>query len=138
MELLTWARAQWDRIAAWVLVAVGSVALLVGWVGVSQSSYTAQQVPYLMSGGVGALFLVGLGAAMWLSADLRDEWRKLDIVEDELREIRVLLRGLKDASGGRSSFGNNPGVGAVLDVAQSERIQPTDQHPAHRTAGAKA
>ena len=30
------------------------------------------------------LFLLGLGALLWLSADLRDEWRKLDAIDRHL------------------------------------------------------
>jgi hypothetical protein len=32
------------------------------------------------------LFLLGLGALLWLSADLRDEWRKLDAIDRHLLE----------------------------------------------------
>jgi hypothetical protein len=35
-------------------------------------------MPYIASGGLGGIFLLGLGSTLWLSADLRDEWRKLD------------------------------------------------------------
>ena len=78
MELTRWIRAQWDRVAAWALIAAGLVALLVGWWGVSHTAYLAEQVPYLISAGLLGLFLLGVGATLWLSADLRDEWRKLD------------------------------------------------------------
>jgi hypothetical protein len=30
------------------------------------------------------VFLLGLGGVLWLSADLRDEWRKLDRIERRL------------------------------------------------------
>ena len=35
-----------------------------------------------------AVSLLGLGATIWISADLRDEWRKLDEVADLLAEHR--------------------------------------------------
>ena len=84
MELIGWLRAQWDRVAAWVVIAAGAVALLLGWWGVSGSGFPAQQIPYVISGGMVGLFLVGLGGMLWLSADLRDEWRKLDAIERTL------------------------------------------------------
>jgi hypothetical protein len=66
-----------------VLAAVVGVGCAVaGWVGVSDATLTAEQLPYLASGAVGALFALGIAATLWLSADLRDEWSKLD----ELRE----------------------------------------------------
>ena len=86
MEIGKWLRLQWDRVLAWVFVAVGAIALIAGWVGVSGSAYAAGQLPYLISGGIGGIFLLGVGATLWLSADLRDEWRKLDCIEDALRQ----------------------------------------------------
>jgi hypothetical protein len=67
-----------------VLFTVGGVALLVGWVGASGTVFPAEQIPYLASGAAGGLFLLGLGATFWLSADLRDEWHKLDRLERRL------------------------------------------------------
>ena len=87
-EMTTWLRAQWDRVLAWVLGLAGLVALLVGWLGVSGTPYLAEQLPYLVSAGMLGLFLLGVGATVWISADLRDEWRKLDEVADLLAEHR--------------------------------------------------
>lgn len=75
---------QWDRAAGWAAIAAGGVVLLVGWFGLSGTAFPAEQIPYLMSGGIGGLFLLGVGAVLVLSADLRDEWRKLDALEREL------------------------------------------------------
>jgi hypothetical protein len=83
-DALLWVRAQWDRVLAATLFVAGGVALVVAWVGVSRQALTALQVPYVISGGIGGIFLLGLGAVFWLSADLRDEWRKLDQVLDAL------------------------------------------------------
>jgi hypothetical protein len=80
MNFLRWARTEWDRVAAWVLIAFGGLAIVLGWNGVSGRALTAQQIPYVVSGGIGGLFLLGVGAMLWLSADLRDEWRKLDTI----------------------------------------------------------
>jgi len=88
MELTTWVRAQWDRVLAGALAVGGLVALLVGWLGVSSTPYLAEQLPYLVSAGLLGLFLLGLSASVWISADLRDEWRKLDEVADLLSELR--------------------------------------------------
>ena len=84
VDIAKWIRLQWDRVLAWVLIAAGVGALIAGWVGVSGDAYTAGQLPYIISGGIGGIFLLGLGATLWLSADLRDEWRKLDRIEDAM------------------------------------------------------
>jgi hypothetical protein len=80
-------RGQWDRVAAWVAVGVGALVLLLGWLGVSRTAFPAEQIPYIVSAGIGGIFLLGLGALLWISADLRDEWRKLDRIEDALAAV---------------------------------------------------
>jgi hypothetical protein len=81
MGLVKFLRVQWDRFGGALLMLCGGAALLVGWVGVSRSVYPAEQLAYVISGGLGGLFLLGAGATLWLSADLRDEWRLLDGLE---------------------------------------------------------
>ncbi|HKN37642.1 MAG TPA: hypothetical protein VJ456_00885 [Acidimicrobiia bacterium] len=77
-------RNEWDRAGAWLCVTAGAVALVVGYFGVSGTLETGKQLPYVVSGGMAGLFLLGLGALLWVSADLRDEWRKLDAIDRHL------------------------------------------------------
>jgi len=83
-ELRTWIRAQWDRVGAGLAAVAGLVALLLGWLGASDAVLPAAQIPYVMSGGLVGLFLCGVAATLWLSADLRDEWRELHKIEQHL------------------------------------------------------
>lgn len=92
MSILSWLRVQWDRAAAAGAVLLGLLCLLLGWIGTSDSLYLAQQVPYLVSGGLLGIFLLGVGAVLWLSADLRDEWRELRALRDLLTEDRLAQR----------------------------------------------
>ncbi|GAA0612163.1 hypothetical protein GCM10009547_12740 [Sporichthya brevicatena] len=85
-DIVGWLRLQWDRAGAWACVLAGVITLFVGWLGVSETAYTAKQLPYIAGCGLGGMFLLGLGAMLWLSADLRDEWRKLDRIERAIRE----------------------------------------------------
>jgi hypothetical protein len=89
MNLLRLIRSQWDRATAVVFVIGGLVALLVGWLAVSGTILTFEQMPYVLSGGILGLCLVALGATLWLSADIRDEWGKLDRLEEALREVGI-------------------------------------------------
>jgi hypothetical protein len=91
MKILQLLRNQWDRAAAVALLAGGGLALLLGWIGVSGTVFTFRQIPFLISGGLVGVCLIVVAAAVWVSADLRDEWRKLDELQDTLREID--LRG---------------------------------------------
>ena len=84
MELGKWLHVAWDRAVAIALVAAGVVVVLVGWIGVSGEAYPAKQLPFIMSAGVGGVFILGVGALFWLSADLKDEWTKLDRIEEAL------------------------------------------------------
>jgi hypothetical protein len=87
-DLFRICRNHWDRTAAVLAVLGGFGALVGGWAGARQSVFAFRQIPYLLSGGLAGVCLVGVGAALWLSADLRDEWRKLDRLEEILgREI---------------------------------------------------
>jgi hypothetical protein len=84
VDLSTWLRNQWDRAGALALLVVGLVALLLGWLGVSREGLPAAQIPYLASGALLGLFALGAAATMWLSADLRDLWRKFDDIHRDL------------------------------------------------------
>ena len=83
-----WLKNQWDRTAAVVAVLVGGLAILIGWLGASDAKLTTEQLPYLASGAVFGLFALGIGATLWLSADLRDEWRKLEEINQGLQADR--------------------------------------------------
>jgi uncharacterized membrane protein len=85
VDILKFIRNQWDRVGAWLCVIGGAIALLAGYLGVSGTLEVGKQLPYVVSGGMFGLFLLGLGALLWLSADLRDEWRKLDAIDRHLR-----------------------------------------------------
>jgi hypothetical protein len=76
--------SQWDRTVAIATALLGAISLLVGWLGVSKTAYPAEQIPYVASCGLGGLFLLGVSAVLWISADLRDEWRKLDRLEQAI------------------------------------------------------
>lgn len=81
MDMIRYLRVQWDRVGGAVCMTCGAVAIAIGWIGVSRALVPAAQIPYVVSGGIGGLYLLGLGATLWLSADLRDEWRHLDELE---------------------------------------------------------
>lgn len=83
---LGWLRLQWDRIAALICAVAGVITLVAGWVGVSGTVYTVKQLPYIAGCGLGGLALIGSAVGLWLSADLRDEWHKLDRIETALRD----------------------------------------------------
>lgn len=88
MNLIKLCRNQWDRTLAIALVVGGFVALLVGWLAVSDTIFTFEQIPYVISGGLLGVCLIALGCASWVSADLRDDWRKMDRLEAAVEALR--------------------------------------------------
>lgn len=122
MHLRNWVRAEWDRIAGFGLVGLGGVLLVLGYHGVSTSPFVAQQISYAVSGGMGGLFLLGLGVGLLISADLHDEWRKLDRIEMALRgeavpETTRLLELLRRPPGGDGPAPVFPEAPAVAERA---------------------
>jgi len=98
------------------LTVAGLVAVLVGYLGVRNQSHIELQLPYLISGGLGGLVLMALGALVLIQYQMRiqarrfaemtdslDEWK-----EQAIAELRTCLEGaeidvevLTPASNGR-------------------------------------
>ncbi len=118
-DVVSWIRLQWDRAGAWGCLVAGAITLAVGWYGVSNTAYTAKQLPYIAGCGLGGIFLITTAAMLWLSADLRDEWRKLDRIETAIRECGTA--GLDQAAR------RTPAATSALDVtnADSGNARPT-------------
>ena len=85
------------------LTVAGLVAVLVGYLGVRDESHIELQLPYLISGGLGGLVLMGLGALVLIQYQMRvqarrfaemtdtlDEWK-----EQAIAELRGFLEGAK-------------------------------------------
>jgi len=115
MDIMIWLKSQRDRVVAWLLIAIGGLCILGGWLGVTNTVQVYNQLTYLVSGAIVGLFFLGVGVALLLSADFHDEWRKLDRIEAVLRgrpvaDIeRVLdLDGVAAAPSGATSGGASP------------------------------
>lgn len=87
MDLKDWLQSNWDRALAVAALAIGALALFLGYRGTSDALHPGQQIPYVISGGLLGIFAVGVSAALWLSADLRDEWHKLDDLDRKLDRL---------------------------------------------------
>ena len=100
-----------------VCIGLGLLVLLAGWIGVSDEALPAAQIPYILSGGMLGLILVGIGATGWLSADLRDEWRKLDELEGLLEQIIEPAPEQAEAGPTEVDVARPPGVDARRAMA---------------------
>jgi hypothetical protein len=83
-NLTTLLKAQWDRAIALACIAGAVTVLIVGYLGISDTPYVAEQLPYFISAGAGGIVLCAVAGMMWVSADLRDEWRELRALREQL------------------------------------------------------
>lgn len=90
MDVKLFLHAQWDRILGWLSILSGIVVLWIGWLGISGTALSYEQMPYVISGGLFGIVLIAIGSTVLLSADLRDEWRKLDRLDEH---VLALLAG---------------------------------------------
>ena len=140
-------RAEWDRVAGYAFVLAGAVALVFGFVGVRTAADVIDEISYLVTGGIGAICLLGVGATLLLSADLHDDFRKLDRVEAKLDAIHQALverhpdlvvdvrpadNGGSDAAGGSRGSG---GASAAAGGAGSAGGAPEETMPTVGASG---
>ena len=67
--------------------AFSALFILFGWIGVSGTPVVAKQIPYLVSGGIGGIFLAVLGAYFLGTQELRKDTGRLDRLERMVAEL---------------------------------------------------
>jgi hypothetical protein len=92
-ELWQWVGAAVRPWLGWILIAAGALLMLLGYLGVSREAQPAKQIPYLVSGGIGGMFLAVLGAYFLGTQELRRDSGRLDRLEGMVTDLhRSLLR----------------------------------------------
>jgi hypothetical protein len=81
----------------WILIGCGALLMLLGYFGVSRESLPAKQIPYLVSGGIGGMFLAVLGAYFLGTQELRKDSGRLDRLEEMVSELHQALLRRPDA-----------------------------------------
>lgn len=134
MNLITWLRSEWDRVAGFTLAGVGGLLVVVGGVAARGAPTTIDALSYIATAGLIGLFCTIVGVGMFVSADLHDEWHKLDRIEAAIRgepledaETVLDLVNPKDrngsaaggpvVSGGADLVGTRPGPGSGFSAA---------------------
>jgi hypothetical protein len=92
-----WVGAATRPVVGWVLAGLGVIAIVVGYLGVSREAVVAKQLPYLISGGIGGVALVGFGAALIASEDMRRFRGRLDALEAMVADLHGVLLARPDA-----------------------------------------
>ena len=96
-ELWRWVGAAVRPWLGWILIGAGALLMLLGYFGVSREAQPGKQIPYLVSGGVGGMFLAVLGAYFLGTQELRRDSGRLDRLEDMVGELHGALLRRPDA-----------------------------------------
>jgi hypothetical protein len=81
----------------WILVGLGFLLVLIGYLGISREALVAKQLPYLISGGIGGIALVGFGAMLVGTEDLKRTYERIDHLEDLVADLHAALLSRPDA-----------------------------------------
>lgn len=81
----------------WILIGIGALLMLLGYLGVSREALPAKQIPYLVSGGIGGMFLAVLGAYFLGTQEIRNDSGRLDRLEQMVQELHQALLRRPDA-----------------------------------------
>ena len=117
-ELWRWVGAAVRPWLGWILIGVGALLLLLGYLGVSREALPGKQIPYLVSGGVGGMFLSVLGAYFLGTQELRRDSGRLDRLERMVEELHQALLRRPDAPD-PTALGNGAGGGTAATAAST-------------------
>lgn len=89
--LWRWLWASIHPYLGYVLIAIGALLLLAGYLGVSREVIVARQIPYIVSGGLVGVAAITLGGRLLLIQDLRRDSGRLDRLEKAVQELHQVL-----------------------------------------------
>lgn len=127
-------------IVGWVLAALGAVALLLGYFGISGEALVAKQLPFLISGGLGGIALVLLGGVFLGTKDLQQYADRLDRMEELLDDLHEVLlepdEGVRAPRGYGAFERTGPRPASAQPAASTEYVEtPVGAEAAVRAPG---
>jgi hypothetical protein len=114
-RMLFW-RWVWSAVrpvVGWLLAAAGTIALIVGWFGVSGESLTAKQLPYLVSAGLAGIALFIMAGVFLATDDVRRQFERITDLERKVDDLYALFVADVAAPLGRTS---DHAHGAAQDI----------------------
>ena len=84
MDTVTRLRRTWDWVLGVACLGLAAVVLTAGAMATSGAHHVADQLSFIISGGLGGLLLLAAGSTLVIAAALTDEARKLDRLEAAL------------------------------------------------------
>lgn len=110
----------------WILLGVGALLMLLGYLGVSRESLPAKQIPYLVSGGIGGMFLAVLGAYFLGTQELRNDSGRLDRLEQMVEDLHLVLLRRPDAPDVTAIADTRSGNGTAGQLAPARKVVIVD------------
>lgn len=95
--LLRWVADAVRPYVGWILIGCAALVMLIGYFGVSREAIPAKQIPYLVSGGIGGVFLAVVGAYFLGTQEMRKDSGRLDRLERMVEELHGALLRRSDA-----------------------------------------
>lgn len=106
----------WRQAAGGALIAIGVIAICIGWFGVSGTLDPGKQMPYLSSGGIGGAAMIALGVTLLISFEHAKDREALGLVLDRLSQLEERIDGLATKPTKNTS---NNGQGATPSGSRS-------------------
>ena len=124
-------RAKLTRVTVgWALAALGAVLILIGYLGVAHEALVAKQIPYLVSGGIGGMVLVAVGAFLLGTDDVRKQLARVEQLETMVEDLHRTL--LVPAGSPRATPAPPP---AVSDDTPTSGFEPSNGALVHHVEG---
>lgn len=121
--------------AGWIIIAIAALMMLMGYLGVSREAIPAKQIPYLVSGGIGGVFLAVIGAFFLGTQEIRKDSGRLDRLEHMVEELHLALLRRPDAPQMRAHDLDATTVGSNGSGAPARRVVIVGQGETfHRTS----
>ena len=90
------------------LAALGVVFIAVGYWGVAHETLVAKQIPYLVSGGIGGMVLVAVGAFLLGTDDVRRQLERVERLEGMVEDLHGALLHERGTAANRPNGASSP------------------------------
>jgi hypothetical protein len=95
-------------IVGWALAGLGALFIVIGYFGVANQALVAKQLPYLVSGGIGGMVLVAVGAFLLGTDDVRKQLQRVERLESLVDDLHRTL--LVPAGSVQTEVSSEPGA----------------------------
>jgi len=89
-----WVARATRPVVGWILTGLGALAILFGYLGLSRKAFVGEQLPYLISGGIGGMALVIVGGVFLATEDIRRNLARVDDLQQTVDDLGQLVTDL--------------------------------------------